>query len=484
MRSKYIVFVLVSLVIWTTVSFIFILHQYPTKINKVDFSLQITKLENEVSYILSSNQKVFRNREQLRTKNSYEDYQTSNVFSREILLSKNRNALENQVRSSRVYKEYLNTHQREDILKVQYSSNKTYAMTVRTQAHNISKEYPVVAVLVISCNRITVKRCLDQLIKFRPHKDMFPIIVSHDCNHRDTSDVIKRYDKEIIYMQQPDQSEIEIPPIEKKFSGYFKIARHYGWALNQTFFKFNFEAAIVVEDDLDISPDFYEYFLSTYPLLKEDPSLWCISAWNDNGKSSLIDLASPHLLYRTDFFPGLGWMLTQKLWFELSHKWPKSYWDDWIRQPEQRQNRACIRPEISRTRTFGKFGVSNGLFFEKHLKFIELNNKKVDFSKHDLKYLLKENYDAKFIKKVYQLKEVNYLELNSNKLPIIQSEYRISYDSRQSYKNIARMFGLMDDFKSGVPRTGYHGIVTFYLNHRRIFLAPRVQWTKYDLAWS
>lgn len=35
-----------------------------------------------------------------------------------------------------------------------------------------------------------------------------------------------------------------------------------------------------------------------------------------------------------------------------------SFWDDWIRHPEQRKNRVCIRPEISRTRTFGKVGVS------------------------------------------------------------------------------------------------------------------------------
>lgn len=34
------------------------------------------------------------------------------------------------------------------------------------------------------------------------------------------------------------------------------------------------------------------------------------------------------------------------------------YWDDWIRQPQQRKGRSCIRPEISRTRTFGKIGVS------------------------------------------------------------------------------------------------------------------------------
>ena len=31
-----------------------------------------------------------------------------------------------------------------------------------------------------------------------------------------------------------------------------------------------------------------------------------------------------------------------------------SYWDDWIRKPEQRKDRACIRPELPRTKTFGK----------------------------------------------------------------------------------------------------------------------------------
>lgn len=64
------------------------------------------------------------------------------------------------------------------------------------------------------------------------------------------------------------------------------------------------------------------------------------------------------ILYRTDFFPGLGWMMTKELWDELGPKWPRSYWDDWVRAPEQRANRACIRPEVSRTRTFGKKGVS------------------------------------------------------------------------------------------------------------------------------
>jgi hypothetical protein len=42
-------------------------------------------------------------------------------------------------------------------------------------------------------------------------------------------------------------------------------------------------------DDLDIAPDFFDYFASTYPVLHSDPSLWCVSAWNDNGKTDLVE---------------------------------------------------------------------------------------------------------------------------------------------------------------------------------------------------
>lgn len=52
---------------------------------------------------------------------------------------------------------------------------------------------PVIAVLVFSCNRETVKRCLNQLLKWRPSKQQFPIIVSQDCSHQPTTDVILSY---------------------------------------------------------------------------------------------------------------------------------------------------------------------------------------------------------------------------------------------------------------------------------------------------
>lgn len=51
-------------------------------------------------------------------------------------------------------------------------------------------------------------------------------------------------------------------------------------------------------------------------------------------------------------------------------------------------HRVCIRPEVSRTKTFGKVGVSSGLFYNQHLQHIVLNTNAVNFSKKNLTYLL------------------------------------------------------------------------------------------------
>lgn len=98
-----------------------------------------------------------------------------------------------------------------------------------------------------------------------------------------------------------------------------------------------------ISDDLDISQDFFEYFTATYRLLEMDSTLWCVSAWNDNGKIGMIE-DKPDLLYRTDFFPGtiessyfedfflqgchlgLGWMLKRDIWSELEPIWPTAFW--------------------------------------------------------------------------------------------------------------------------------------------------------------
>lgn len=136
-----------------------------------------------------------------------------------------------------------------------------------------------------------MKRALDQLFKFRPNRtELFPVVVSQDCGHQPTRRIIESYGDQLTFIQQPDQSDIILKGEKtKKFKGYYKISRHYGWALNYTFNTLNYDTVIIVEDDLDIAPDFFEYFRALYPILKSDPSIYCVSAWNDNGKSNVVE---------------------------------------------------------------------------------------------------------------------------------------------------------------------------------------------------
>lgn len=208
-----------------------------------------------------------------------------------------------------------------------------------------------------------------------------------------------------------------------------------------------------------------------------DESIFCVSAWNDNGKENSVDPSAIDILYRSDFFPGLGWLMTRKLWEEIGAKWPKGFWDDWMRDPKQRKDRVCIRPEISRTKTFGRVGVSNGQFYDEYLKYIKLNSQVYPFLDYDLSYLTKSKYDNSFVENVYSLPEGNSGDVS--KIDDETTAVRITYRSHGEFTNLARSFGIMTDFKAGVPRTAYKGIVTFYRNNRRIYIAPPKGWQGY-----
>ena len=212
--------------------------------------------------------------------------------------------------------------------------------------------------------------------------------------------------------------------------------------------------------------------------MERDPSIYCVSAWNDNGKEDTVDPQATDLLYRTDFFPGLGWLITKKIWKEMETKWPLGFWDDWLRAPLQRKNRVCIRPEISRTKTFGRIGVSQGQFFDQYLKYIKLNDNPFPFLDYDLSYLLKENYDNEFLLKVQSSPEKSIQEIIST---TDEQEFaRVIYNDNYEFVSMAKQLGIMSDLKAGVPRMAYKGIVSIYRNNKRVFLSPPLGWNGYQ----
>ena len=78
-------------------------------------------------------------------------------------------------------------------------------------------------------------------------------------------------DADIIYGMTPfasNQDSRNLSPIQASLTAAFNI---YPSA----------EHVIILEEDLDVAPDFFSYFSQTLDLLEQDPTLYCVSAWND-----------------------------------------------------------------------------------------------------------------------------------------------------------------------------------------------------------
>ena len=328
-----------------------------------------------------------------------------------------------------------------------------------------------IAVLIIACSRVEVKSIIQQTLKYSPGKETFPLFVSQDCGERATKQAILEFRDDLTYLEHKNLSAIDVEARQQHMVGYYKISRHYKWAIDQVFAASEqIDSVVILEDDMMISSDFFAYFKSMRPLLDMDETLWCVSAWNDNGKQGLVSDNS--LFYRTDFMPGLGWMLTRRVWEELRVKWPPSFWDDWMRGNEVRRNRACIRPEVSRTKLYVQRGVSGGLYFDKFYQYWVLNEHPFNFERFDIKSLTKPIYDRAYFKKISEAELVPAGEVANSELAS-GVEYKVGYQDYAQYKKLANQFGLMDDERGGVLRTAYYGVVSFYHLNTYVHLVPQ-----------
>ena len=249
-------------------------------------------------------------------------------------------------------------------------------------------------------------------------------------------------------------------------TAYRRISAHYRYALESAFSR-GAERVVVIEDDMSVSVDFFNYFTNFAPILEEDKTLWCVSAWNDNGKSKLAKNAKQ--FYRTDFFPGLGWMLTRELWEELEPMWPDKFWDDWMRNPKIAKNRQCIRPEISRVTNFGEFGSSMSFYYDSHISKIFSTNEITDYKSLDLSYLKPDS----FFKLVFDRFNNATLLLYSNYLTSRpQNCDVIARFPTNNTNSIAKRTGIMGDHRFGIYRTSYNGVIIIPWNGHWAFIVP------------
>eukprot|EP00057_Strongylocentrotus_purpuratus_P023346 XP_011677820.1 PREDICTED: protein O-linked-mannose beta-1,2-N-acetylglucosaminyltransferase 1 [Strongylocentrotus purpuratus] len=190
-----------------------------------------------------------------------------------------------------------------------------------------------------------------------------------------------------------------------------RISQHYKASLTATFNMFPSAYAIMLKKDLECSEDFHSYFSQTLPILEEDSTVLCVSAWNDQGYEHTSN--DPSLLYRIETMPGLGWMLRRSLYKnELEAKWPTPEklwdWDMWLRLPENMQGRECIIPDVSRTYHFGAKGVNMNSYFQdlyfKKRAFNALPHAKLK----DVGKMTQDNYEKEMHRQISQAKVLDH----------------------------------------------------------------------------
>ncbi|XP_047480484.1 protein O-linked-mannose beta-1,2-N-acetylglucosaminyltransferase 1-like [Penaeus chinensis] len=124
-------------------------------------------------------------------------------------------------------------------------------------------------------------------------------------------------------------------------------------------------AVIFLDEDVEVSPDFFSFMSQTLWLLREDPTLYCINGFSATGFFGVAHDNSRILRAKSQV--EWGYALSSKFIKEAVMRWPQNnsgdnivHYDHWLYKHAS-QGRECAFPEVSRTLHYG-IGVNSNAF--------------------------------------------------------------------------------------------------------------------------
>ncbi|XP_071817787.1 protein O-linked-mannose beta-1,2-N-acetylglucosaminyltransferase 1-like isoform X2 [Apostichopus japonicus] len=197
-----------------------------------------------------------------------------------------------------------------------------------------NKAYSTPILVIGGADLKALQRCMDSLLEI-PGLNRDNVYVVLEGHFEEPSDLVKLYGFRV--KEQPS------------FPSYHENLRR-ALELSLTFQK-DKPYVIVLEPYLEVSPDFLRYFSQTLHLLEQDRSLLTVSAWNENG--FIHSSGAAQIFYRTQNFPGFGWVLSRPLMDEIRDTkyecCQEPTWRGWF-QGEFLKGREIIVPDLSRVR--------------------------------------------------------------------------------------------------------------------------------------
>ncbi|KAK4308553.1 hypothetical protein Pmani_019758 [Petrolisthes manimaculis] len=154
-----------------------------------------------------------------------------------------------------------------------------------------------------------------------------------------------------------------------------RVNQHIKFSLGTIFNLYpDVNKAIILEDDLNLSPDFIRllynvcdlpmflrgsYFQQTSILMNADQTIVCVNAYNYN--SFPHTASDPSRIYRVQSYPYYGWMTSRAHATRFLSDWAPidlhADWDLYLRRMHVDENNEVIIPEVPRTKHEGGAGV-------------------------------------------------------------------------------------------------------------------------------
>ncbi|XP_066950348.1 protein O-linked-mannose beta-1,2-N-acetylglucosaminyltransferase 1-like [Macrobrachium rosenbergii] len=234
--------------------------------------------------------------------------------------------------------------------------------------------------------------------------------------------------------------------------------------------------AIILEDDLELAPDFISYFRQVGPLLLKDPSLSFINAFNYNSYSHTAH--DPGRLYRGHGIPGYGWITSRRAAREMLGIWAPTNnsgaaWDWWIRA-HLMGSKDMIVPEVPRTRHMGGGGVHISGYDQILFSAQPLNN--LSYVEMNTSSMTKDLYDFNLRQDLARATEVQIIHHPCDVLPVPTNKTGDSYaiyvhqpgEGREHHSHyvISLCLGINDRD----PHESYNLMTTFSFYGNQVFV--------------
>ncbi|CAI7866857.1 unnamed protein product, partial [Closterium sp. NIES-54] len=117
-----------------------------------------------------------------------------------------------------------------------------------------------------------------------------------------------------------------------------------------------------------------------------------------------------------------------------------------------------------------------GQYFSQYLAPIRLNTEPINWAQKDLSYLLDVSYPSYMLSQLRSARLIPLAAVNTEVVTPSELGYdvMVEYRDESSFAELAGEFGVFQEWKAGVPRTAYSGVVVFrYHGPHRVFFVER-----------